>query len=380
MGPSSFQSLLTTLTEALRSSSGSLPDPNTILPPPNGISLLDTKNELFLSYLQNLVFLIIVKLRDARVTASGIEIQDGIPSQNEKITKDVVQKLVELRIYLEKGVKPLEKQLRYQIDKVIRAADDAATVEKNRQRGILGVKAANVKGKQATTNGKDESSDSASDSHSDEDEGNVKATPTIDPLSYRPNPAAFAPPSDEAATEPTAKDGIYRPPRITPVSMPTTTSSHREQQSRVMKSSNLDRFIEEELSTAPIAQPSIGTTISAQGRRVNSQKEREVERERTRYEEENFIRLPAESKKERKKKAQRGGRDELGGYGGEDWLELGRGADRVLDGVKRRGDSGVLERSRKRGFEGGEKGEYNIGERFEKRRKGVQARIDRRKK
>jgi U3 small nucleolar ribonucleoprotein protein LCP5 len=52
------------LIESLTSSIVSLPsDHNLLLPLTDGISLLDTKTSLLLSYMQNLVFLIILTLR-----------------------------------------------------------------------------------------------------------------------------------------------------------------------------------------------------------------------------------------------------------------------------------------------------------------------------
>jgi U3 small nucleolar ribonucleoprotein protein LCP5 len=119
-----------------------LPDETAILPPKEGISLLDVKNELLLSYLQNLVFLIVLKLRSQLVSLASEKQNKDEPLD---IHDEVVKKLVELRVYLEKGVRPLEGRLKYQIDKVIRAADDAArsavrnsSEHRQRSRGLGG--------------------------------------------------------------------------------------------------------------------------------------------------------------------------------------------------------------------------------------------------
>jgi U3 small nucleolar ribonucleoprotein protein LCP5 len=72
--------------------------------------------------------------------------------------------------------------------------------------------------------------------------------------------------------------------------------------------------------------------------------------------------LPKEPKK-KKGRGQQGG--EEGGYGGEDWMGLGEGADRVgrlVKGGKARA-GGVLERSRKRGADGYGDGEREMGKR-----------------
>ena len=114
----SLPDLLSKLTESLSSASRSLPEAESLAPPLDGISLLDTKNELLLSYIQNLVFLIIVKLRNQK-----IQIDNFNPNQTSD--EDVVKNLVSLRVYLERGVRPLESRLKYQIDKLLLAANDA---------------------------------------------------------------------------------------------------------------------------------------------------------------------------------------------------------------------------------------------------------------
>ncbi|KAK3065839.1 hypothetical protein LTS18_002334, partial [Coniosporium uncinatum] len=115
----SLSSLLTTLTSALDSATKVVPSEETTLPPKDGISLLDVKNELLLSYLQHLVFLILLKIRNLKADTDSQE-------HGNDLRNDAVNKLVALRVYLEKGVRPLESKLKYQIDKVVRAADDAA--------------------------------------------------------------------------------------------------------------------------------------------------------------------------------------------------------------------------------------------------------------
>ena len=61
--PATLPALLNTLTDSLATATDSLSSTANLAPPSDGISLLDTKNELLLSYLHNLVFLIILKLR-----------------------------------------------------------------------------------------------------------------------------------------------------------------------------------------------------------------------------------------------------------------------------------------------------------------------------
>ncbi|KAJ4303558.1 hypothetical protein N0V90_002456 [Kalmusia sp. IMI 367209] len=341
----SLESLLSTLTTSIQSATEALPKDD-LLPPKNGISLLDVKNELLLSYLQNLVFLVLLKLR-ARSGASMGKDNQSLNPQDE-----VVQKLVELRVYLEKGVRPLENRLKYQIDRIIRAADDAS------RKPSHDAKTPRTKSSHAESGSDSDASDGGSDASASEDERIAG-----------PNPSRFSREKISAASKfTTSKDGIYRPPRIAPVSMPTTESREQRQARRPGKSATLDEFVATELSTAPIAQPSIGSTIVEGGRRTKSDRERREETERREYEESNYVRLPAKSKKELAKQRSRGG-----GFGGEEWRGLGAGLERIERLTQKKGgSSGTLEKSRKRPIEDGPRGSGSaIGDAFEKRRKVV---------
>jgi U3 small nucleolar ribonucleoprotein protein LCP5 len=361
MAATTLAQLLSTLTDSIKSATSSLPDSAALLPPADGISLLNTKNELLLAYLQNLAFLIILKLRNEHIqSTTGIEKPANKPT--DQIHQRVVEKLVELRIYLEKGVKPLESRLRYQIDQVVRAADESAA---RAAHAIITPR----KRSKTTTNGKihdRNGEDSSSSSIGSDSEPDPAAAPHIDDLAYRPNPSALVRPSNPALGGAAAatKHGIYRPPRITPTALSTTPQSAVKSARKSMKSATLEEFISTELSEAPYAEPSIGSTIADHGRRNRNAKERKEERERDVYEESNYVRLPKEGRKKGPKRA----RDQ--GWAGEEWRDLGEGADRVV-GLTRKGSGGALERSRKRSREdGGVAGpEVRMGERFEKRRK-----------
>jgi U3 small nucleolar ribonucleoprotein protein LCP5 len=335
----SVPALLEILTQSINSACEAAKDKvPSLLPPKDGISLLDVKNELFLSYLQNLVFLILLKIRNGRSRSEGEK--DG------DLKSSLVKKLHELSVYVEKGVLSLEKDLKYQIDKVVRAAEDAKVAADR------AIQADRV----ATQNDGSSDSDEDKDSGADSDEGGetLKAS-EIDDLQYRPNPSAFVRPSfaeEEEAGHKRSEDGLYKPPRIQATAMPTAERREKEAR-RPNKSATLDEFIYTELSTAPLAEPSIGSGIVEGGRRSKSEKERQEEKERREYEETNYVRLPKESKKERAKK----GRKDAG-YGGEEWRDLGAGIDRIERLTKGKGgaSSNVLERSRKRPTEDGPRG------------------------
>lgn len=385
--------LLTTLTDSLISASSSFPASwDSLLPPVDGISLLDTKNDLLLSYLQHLVFLIILRLRNL----SGVKEAEGsVPT----IGGQAVQQLTEIRAYLEKGVRPLEGRLKYQIEKVLRAAEDAE--RKQEARAPKGRSATSTK---ARTKGASPEADESDSESADSEEENPSATSgahaELDDLSHRPNPTALLTKTHHSSVSntkphPTNRSSTaYHPPRITPTSMP--PSQPHALKDKPSKSHLLDEYIHTEHTSTPTTLPSIGSnsTILQRGRSALSSRDRNKEHERTEYEERNFARLPRESKAERRKMRDKG----LGGgrerYGGEDWGGLGEGrgewVERAVGGRKgASGRGGVLERREKRRREDGDAAlrvnrsstvGMGIGDSFEKRRKILQARAERKRK
>ncbi|KAH8727856.1 Sas10/Utp3/C1D family-domain-containing protein [Phaeosphaeriaceae sp. PMI808] len=349
----SLESLLAKLVSSIQSATEALPNED-ILPPKEGVSLLDVKNELLLSYLQNLAFLFLLKIRAHK--------SDNNSSQDESSLHqdEVVQKLVELRVYLEKGSRPLENRLKYNIDKIIRTADEAT-----RRMSQLSVKPKSKKRMNHVDSDSDDSDVASTGSAQTEEDENE--------MNYGPRGAAMArtkPDVKEERAKVSAKDGIYRPPKITPMAMPTTESREARRERRPGRSATLDEFIATELSSAPIAEPSIGSTITNGGRHTKSEKERREETERRDYEEANFTRLAPISKKEQAKKW---GRGQDGGFGGEEWRSLGAGIDRIERLTqKKTGKLGSLEKSRKRPVGDGPRGSGSAaGDAFEKRRKVV---------
>ena len=374
MTADSTSSLLTTLTDALQSATSAFPDSEQqFLLAVDGISLLDVKNDLLLSYLQNLAFLVVIKLR------SGSR-EDTLPN----LTSDVVKKLVDLRVYLERGVRPLERKLKYQIDKVVRTAQESD--RRSAQKAT-----AKTESKKPTTKELAGDISDEVESSQDESEDNDAQLNGMADISAAPRPAALLQSAAGTRNAPTASKsrttatGAYKPPRITPTAMPEPVSQrNRDTPLRKRKSQLLDEYIDEELSTTPRAQPSIGAsnTIVKHGRGTMSTRDREKERERNDYEERNFVRLPVESKAERRKAKLSGEAGERDMFGGEDWTGLGGLGNRInrtVAGRSRGEGASVLERRQKRGrdTQDGPRGDgVGIGESFEKKRKIMQGRAD----
>lgn len=403
----SLPALLDSLSNSLTSAFEVVPKLGGVIEPrTDGVSLLDVKNELLLSYLQNLVFLILLKIRSANPQNRNAEEEGGRKDDDEELPRlsdaVVVGKLVELRLYLEKGVRPLEDKLRFQLDKILRAADNAdRDAEQAEARG---------QARKEERESDDSSEEEGGDSDDDDGGDDNNAKPTTRNLSaknYAPGAHGFIParkPVGMAAAAASGdKTGVYRPPKIAPTVMPLAPTERRERERgadrrQPAKSATMDEYVSHELSSAPLAQPSVGADIVRRGRGVKTAAQRAEEDRRREYEETNFVRLPKESKKDRARRARAEGGSGKMTFGGEEWRELGEGVDRIsrLTGRKQGGGGGsgggtkaLLERSRKRGRETTDGGRGSglssstreIGDRFNKRVKVMEGgRRDRGKK
>ncbi|KAK6355486.1 hypothetical protein TWF696_004583 [Orbilia brochopaga] len=390
--PSALSTLLNTLTASLTATAASLPTA-----PPTataaGISLLDLKNDVFLSYLHHLSFLLLFRIRNGQLsTDTNTNSEDTSPDgADDGIGDELVNALAGLRIWLERGVKPCENRLKYQVEKVLKAAGEWERSQARKANDGASTDASNSSDDDEDDDGEEDDDDEEVDSdeeitsEEDDDEGLPKTVnydsddlsapkkPTSKPtmknaLAYRPNPSLLTKPSSAPlpAKSAASKDGIYRPPKLNPVSMPeptATTTAPQTKSRRREKAHAIDEYIASLPTAAPIAEPSIGSNVGRLGR-TQTARERAQEAERTAYEEENFVRLPAPTKKEKARRS--AGRAE---WGGEDWRTLeGMGLDRIERLTKRReSGGGVLERSRKRGGE--DVGRVEVGKRLEKRRK-----------
>jgi U3 small nucleolar ribonucleoprotein protein LCP5 len=372
----SLTSLLNSLCDSLNSATTVLTEnQDRFLPPQDGISLLDVKTELLLSYLQNLAFLILFKIRNSTTKQES----KGVETYN-----DVVEKLIELRVYLERGVRPIEQRLKYTIDQYLQAAQRKKNAPPPR-----------------TYTGHYRDPDDSDPSDSDSD-ASLDQAPIHDPTTSLED-AAHAPrltslalntdtrtkPSTSTTTTTSNPTGVYKPPRHAPTSMPSQdpdTSTPHNSHRRAHKSALLNEYITSELSSAPLAQPSIGSnnTILARGRTGLSASQQARERERTEYEERNFTRLPGESKAEKRKakrqERERGGARDL--FGGEDWTGLGglgEGISRSVARGKEGRETKLGRREKRRATEDAPRGDGmgGIGESFEKRRKVLAGRAER---
>ncbi|GAO14813.1 uncharacterized protein UV8b_04049 [Ustilaginoidea virens] len=364
--PATLPALLASLTQSLSLTQEAAPKIASIEHPKDGISLLDVKNELLLSYLQNLVFLILLKIRNAKDDAAD----------SHGLDESVRAKLVELRLYLEKGARPLEDKLKFSIERFLRTAEDAQRSHEQQ------AKPTTAKGS-SDTSGSGSSEDEDEDDHAEGNEMDRQPRRLRGNTSAAPNLASMV---DDATTRPDdgedSRAGLYRPPKRDRAVMETGRARDGKIR-KAQRSTTMDEFVNDELSAAPMAEPSIGTTIVQGGRKMKTASERKEEAERRDYEETNFVRLPKESKKERAKKKKAAGHGNGMQFGGEEWHNLGEGVDRIDRLTKRKGAAGgtvraLLDKSRKRGFDttDGPRGSghgMEMGHRFQKKARLLEA-------
>ena len=356
-----LKDIVSSFTTATESAIQGLAEPDVVIPPKNGISLLDAKNEIFLSYLQALALRNLTVIRSLK--------SDGRFEDAQKLSDDITSKLVEHRVYLERGVRPLQEKIKYQVDRAVKAADDEerTATQKSKRKAIAN----------GQINGdREDASDSGNDSDED-DERNGAAGELVNETSSRPIAAAFMLPngvgSQQERQAKSKEDGIYRPPRISATAMPTTEQRERKERGPG-RSATLDEYVSTELSNAPLAEPSIGSTIAAGGRKNKDARQLAKEQERRDYEETNLVRLPKKSKKER---AIQGSRDRNGGLGGEEWRGLGASVDRIGDLTRRKGKDSALDKSRKRrAVEDGPRSD-GIGDAFDIKKRRLEKRMRR---
>ncbi|KAN0060006.1 hypothetical protein ACQY0O_007979 [Thecaphora frezii] len=295
---------------------------------PDGISLLSLKNDVLLDYLHHLVLLSAWKM-------SARSLQNPPASR-------LVRNLIKLRLVLEK-VKPLENRLRYQVEKLLRAAE-----EEDREVAL----------------GRARPRQRAQEEESDDDEEEGQDAAAVDLLAFRPNPSAFM--SDKARPDmasserrtktkskskaksgrgssssssesesDSGKTAVYRPPKLAPVSYDPDSGRKRSRDSSSLsgggaaRSSALLADLTAGLSSNPYEVSSGGVGVGGSVAAQQSARARALQRMQD-YEEENFTRLVM-SKRDAKKRRRDEADVALGGAG----LSSGRdGQKRIGGGIE----------------------------------------------
>lgn len=245
-----------------------------------GVSLLDLKTSLLVGYINNV----------AMVVLEHLQRLDGAELDDEAVKRSIVH-----RVTLEKGVKPLEKKLAYQLDKMVR------TFTREQQR---------IKDKEQA------SAEAAANSDSDDD------SELEDELNYKPDTA-----TTEKDAKPSLGDGKYRPPKLLAVAMePRTEDTLAEAKTKKLQS--MEEYLREQLD-APLVEALIGTEIVLHGRGgVKTAHDRRREQEIQTFEEENFTRLPD---KQLQKSKQMRRKDQMHTFGGEDFSIFNSGSGNMKE-------------------------------------------------
>ncbi|BGP18997.1 hypothetical protein JCM10213_009294 [Rhodosporidiobolus nylandii] len=262
---------------------------------PSGISLLSLKNQLLLSYLHHLIALFTVKLSSRSLAAT-----DG--------PADVVQQLVKLRVVLEK-VAPIEQKLKYQVEKLVRKADQFEEEGAQAEEDVLN-----------------------------------------DPLAFRPNPANLildrtqSDVEDEEEAEERA--GVYRPPRVAAMPYTEAPAKGKKTKREAAVPSHLISDISMAMSSNnPYGESTSGLSVSHDPS-LQSGTARHLKRVEQ-YEMDNFTRMRMSKKDAKKRRAEeeevafgglgagKGGKRRLGGFGAEfdDLLGDHRGGEKRRDGA-----------------------------------------------
>ena len=277
------------------------------------VSLLSLKNGSMLSYLSAL-FSIIESKAD--------------PESKDPTGNKGRESSIENRIVLERGIKPLEKKLGYQLDKLVRSYTRAEKEYKDAE------KRATAQNSNANKVRSDEDEDDDASSSDDEDEMSYRpnmlsAKKSTAKKSSRPSELSEAEENDEEKEEEQENDGIYRPPKINAM-LPPQTSTHFEDKfsvkdhkdrSNLSKMQAMEEYIKDQ-SEQPDWGTSIGADILDHGRGgIKSSRDTEKERRVTTFEEENFTRVNhmGMNKTERKKQKQRQRMAKANIIGGEDF-------------------------------------------------------------
>ncbi|EGV65867.1 hypothetical protein CANTEDRAFT_133291 [Yamadazyma tenuis ATCC 10573] len=245
--------------------------------------------------------------------------KEGKYEEADDVREKSIESTIAQRVTIERGIKPLEKKLNYQLDKMIRTYNKM--LQEYEAKGNDDQQNASV------NNDNDDSSEESEDE-----------------LAYRPDASSLmSKASKKASSKPEEPiQEAYKPPKISAMAPPTREETKNKPSKKLQ---SMEEYLREN-SDLPMEEKSIGVNIVNHGRGgVKTDSERRKEKELQTYEETNFVRLPSTMTK--KDKYQK--RKELNNtFGGEDWSmfnnsrQLSEGTSRkrkpnsVWDKVKRR--------------------------------------------
>lgn len=220
-----------------------------------GVSFLEVKYQVMLQYILQLAYFVHLKI-------SGKQVENS----------PVIESLVELRVILDK-MKPIENKLKYQIDKLVRAAV-VETTQKNEEKAAL----------------------------------TTSQAVAADPLAFKPNPLNLLnkdnDDDEEDDDEDTNAAGVYRPPKLAPVNYDENAgrkSGKKERDDARMKEKASRSRLMKDLMTEMSENPEeIGVFGGVNEGTGYGDKIDGIIAEKDRYEEDNYVRL-AVTRKEKQR-------------------------------------------------------------------------------
>lgn len=292
-----------------------------------GVSLLSLKNESLVSYINNLILIVLSQLE-------RLESNNDVDVEEKKL--EVVKRSIVQRVTLEKGVKPLEKKINYQLDKMVRAYGRMEQDELKAEQKLN-------EDKESEGEGEDDDEDEEESEDDDDDED--------DNLQYRPDASALAKlaptstkskKSSSSSTTTEESNEKYKPPKISAMAPPTAISQKdidaKSNNGKNRKVQSMEEYLQEQ-SDMPSVDASIGSTIIDHGRGgVKTAHDRRKEKEIQDYEENNFVRLPTNQTKKSFKEKQRDLRNQ---FAGEDW-SMFNNKDVTKEGTSRKRKVGTV--------------------------------------
>ena len=303
------------------------------------VSLLSLKNESMLSYVNSLLLLLQSKLTGPEESGNSKNIE-GLQAEQEADRWNTIEQ----RVTLDRGIKPLEKKLNYQLDKLTRSYYRVLEDFENNTNTSSSVNGGNSRSVQNGVNEKESDSDGDSESES-EDETTFKPnvngmlSSASSKLSAKSKRSSKTPEKEEQEAKDKKEEeeeeeeeeqkgnGRYQPPKIN-AALPPSANSHfddkfnakdHKDRSNKFKLQSMEEYVNE-MNDKPEWEASIGTNIVNHGKGgIKSSRRNDKENEVKDYEETNFTRLNLAKKKDKRQLKIKEIRDKVNIIGGEDF-------------------------------------------------------------
>ena len=273
------------------------------------LSLLSLKNDSMLSYIQSMIYLLLeennkqLNIDEEEEEEEENDEENSDEEDSEDINKHEWNTIVQ-KIVIEKGIKPIEKKLQYQLDKLCKVyynEFDRLQSEKAK----LEIKASKKE------DGEEDNDDKNSDSEesSSDDEAMYKPNIETDKAVFK-NRASRLDEADEEG-EITKKDivsGKYQPIKVTQnIQFEDKFDYNADKNAKRNKLQSMEEYIQE-MQDKPEWESSIGANLQKSGKKsmsLKSQHTMNKDKELEDYEETNFIRLNKNSLPGQNKKLQK---------------------------------------------------------------------------